>query len=53
LIELHNQDITLRNQLSTEVVDKPGLDKFRGNGRFRSRTREIDTSLAQQYFILT
>jgi len=29
LVTLHNQDITLRNQLSTEAVDKPGLDKFR------------------------
>jgi hypothetical protein len=28
LIELHNQDITLQNQLSTETVDKPGLDKM-------------------------
>jgi hypothetical protein len=25
----HNQDITLQNQLSTEAVDKLGLDKFR------------------------
>jgi hypothetical protein len=35
LIELHNQYITLRNQLSTEAVDKPGFDKCRGNSRSR------------------
>jgi hypothetical protein len=28
LVTAHNQDITLQNQLSTETVDKPGLDKF-------------------------
>jgi hypothetical protein len=28
LVTPHNQDITLQNQLSTEIVDKPGLDKF-------------------------
>jgi hypothetical protein len=35
LIELHNQYITLRNQLSTEAVDKPGLTNLEGNGRSR------------------
>jgi hypothetical protein len=28
LVTPHNQDITLQNQLSTETVDKLGLDKF-------------------------